>query len=67
MGGVLILFAMLSSTLLWAEWTNPYLWIVMGVTVGCGILGFVDDYNNTGTYRWDVTQDGPVLGFTWVF
>ena len=44
MGGVLILFAMLSSTLLWAEWTNGYLWVVIGVTVGCGVLGFVDDY-----------------------
>jgi len=27
----------------------------------------VDDYNNEGTYGWDVTQDGPVVGFSWVF
>ena len=44
MGGVLILLAVLTSTLLWAEWTNPYVWIVVGVTVGCGLLGFADDY-----------------------
>ena len=44
MGGVLILLAVLTSTLLWAEWTNPYVWIVLGVTVGCGLLGFADDY-----------------------
>ncbi|MFQ5515478.1 MAG: phospho-N-acetylmuramoyl-pentapeptide-transferase [Myxococcota bacterium] len=45
MGGGLILFALLSSTLLWAEWTNPYVWIVFFVTVGCGLLGFIDDYD----------------------
>jgi len=44
MGGVLILLALITSTLLWAEWTNPYMWIVLGVTLGCGILGFFDDY-----------------------
>ena len=32
-----------------------------------GYRYFVDDYNNEGTYRWDVTQNGPVVGFTWVF
>jgi phospho-N-acetylmuramoyl-pentapeptide-transferase len=44
MGGVLILFSVLLSTLLWAEWTNPYVWLVMSVTLGCGLLGFADDY-----------------------
>ncbi len=44
MGGVLILLAVLTSTLLWAEWTNPYVWIVLGVTLGCGLIGFADDY-----------------------
>lgn len=44
MGGVLILLALLTSTLLWAEWTNPYVWIVLAVTVGYGVLGFCDDY-----------------------
>ncbi len=44
MGGVLILFALLFSTLLWAEWTNPFVWIVVFVTTGCGLIGFYDDF-----------------------
>jgi phospho-N-acetylmuramoyl-pentapeptide-transferase len=44
MGGVLILLSLSVSTLLWAEWSNPYVWIVMGVTIGCGAIGFADDY-----------------------
>jgi len=32
-----------------------------------GYRYFVDDFDDTGVYHWDVTQDGPVLGFTWVF
>jgi phospho-N-acetylmuramoyl-pentapeptide-transferase len=44
MGGVLILSAVVTSTLLWAEWTNPYVWVVLWVTLGCGAIGFVDDY-----------------------
>jgi len=44
MGGALIILALVVSTLLWAEWTNPYIWIVLGVTLACGILGFIDDY-----------------------
>ncbi len=46
MGGVLILFALVSSTLIWSEWTNPFVWIVVGVTLGCGAVGLVDDYLN---------------------
>ena len=44
MGGTLILSAVIVSTLLWAEWTNPFVWIVLFVTLGCGAIGFVDDY-----------------------
>jgi phospho-N-acetylmuramoyl-pentapeptide-transferase len=44
MGGVLILMAVTISTLLWADLANPYVWIVIGVTLGFGALGFVDDY-----------------------
>ena len=44
MGGALILLALVTSTLLWAEWTNPFVWIVLGVTLGCGMIGFADDY-----------------------
>ena len=44
MGGLLILSAILVSTLLWARLDNPYVWIVLGVTYGFGLIGFADDY-----------------------
>jgi phospho-N-acetylmuramoyl-pentapeptide-transferase len=44
MGGVLILFALTISTLLWVDLRNPYVWAVMFVTLGYGALGFADDY-----------------------
>jgi phospho-N-acetylmuramoyl-pentapeptide-transferase len=44
MGGFLILLALTVATLLWADLTNPYIWIVLLVTVGFGLIGFVDDY-----------------------
>ena len=44
MGGVLILFALSISTLLWADLRNGYVWAVLILTLGYGALGFVDDY-----------------------
>jgi phospho-N-acetylmuramoyl-pentapeptide-transferase len=44
MGGLLILFALTISTLLWGDLRNGYLWAVLSVTLGYGALGFVDDY-----------------------
>jgi phospho-N-acetylmuramoyl-pentapeptide-transferase len=44
MGGLLILFSSLISVLLWARLDNPYVWIVMMVTIGFGIIGFADDF-----------------------
>ena len=44
MGGVMILISVLISTLLWADITNPYIWIVLIVTFGFGLIGFLDDY-----------------------
>ncbi|MBB5519250.1 phospho-N-acetylmuramoyl-pentapeptide-transferase [Amphiplicatus metriothermophilus] len=44
MGGVLILLSMTIATLLWARLDNAYVWIVMGVTLSFGLLGFIDDY-----------------------
>ena len=44
MGGFLILLALTCSTLLWADLSNPYVWIVLLVTVGFGLIGFFDDY-----------------------
>lgn len=44
MGGALILVAIAVSTLLWADLDNKYVWVVLLVTLGHGIIGFVDDY-----------------------
>jgi phospho-N-acetylmuramoyl-pentapeptide-transferase len=44
MGGLLILFAVLFSTFLWADITNQYVWLVTFATVGFGLVGFADDY-----------------------
>ena len=44
MGGVLILIAIGVSTLLWADLSNRFVWIVLIVTLGFGAIGWVDDY-----------------------
>jgi phospho-N-acetylmuramoyl-pentapeptide-transferase len=44
MGGVLILFALILSTLLLADLTNFYVWLVVAVTLGFGVIGFIDDW-----------------------
>jgi phospho-N-acetylmuramoyl-pentapeptide-transferase len=44
MGGLMILSGLIVSTLLWANLTNPYVWIVLLVTLGFGAIGFYDDY-----------------------
>jgi phospho-N-acetylmuramoyl-pentapeptide-transferase len=44
MGGILIVGAITLSTLMWADLTNPFIWIVLMVLVGFGAIGFVDDY-----------------------
>lgn len=43
MGGVLILLAITVSTLLWADLTNGFVWVVLFVTIGFGAIGFADD------------------------
>jgi len=44
MGGVLVLLAIAVSTLLWFDWSNRFVWIVMIVTFGFGAIGWVDDW-----------------------
>ena len=44
MGGALILIGIGVSTLLWADWSNRFIWIVMLVTFGFGAIGWVDDW-----------------------
>jgi phospho-N-acetylmuramoyl-pentapeptide-transferase len=44
MGGILIVFAVVVPTLLWADLTNAYVWLAVGVMLAFGAIGFVDDY-----------------------
>jgi phospho-N-acetylmuramoyl-pentapeptide-transferase len=44
MGGLMILTGFLAAILLWGNLTNPYVWIVLVVTVGFGLIGLYDDY-----------------------
>jgi phospho-N-acetylmuramoyl-pentapeptide-transferase len=44
MGGFLILIALSVATLLWADLTNAYVWVALGVTIAYGSIGFADDY-----------------------
>ncbi|HTK01874.1 MAG TPA: phospho-N-acetylmuramoyl-pentapeptide-transferase [Bordetella sp.] len=44
MGGALILIAIGVSTLLWADWSNRFVWVVLLVTFGFGLIGWMDDY-----------------------
>lgn len=44
MGGTLVIVSVLFSTLLWSDLSNRYVWLVMAMTVGFGIIGYWDDY-----------------------
>lgn len=44
MGGVLILLAITLTTLLWSNLANMYVWIVLGVLLSFGAIGWIDDY-----------------------
>jgi phospho-N-acetylmuramoyl-pentapeptide-transferase len=51
MGGLVILSAILASTLLWANLKNRYVWVVVLATAGLGLIGFLDDYRKLRTRR----------------
>jgi phospho-N-acetylmuramoyl-pentapeptide-transferase len=44
MGGILILAAVIFSTVLWADMANKFIWVVLFSTIWLGITGFIDDY-----------------------
>jgi phospho-N-acetylmuramoyl-pentapeptide-transferase len=44
MGGVLVLFSITLSTMLWFDWSNRFVWIVLAVMLGFGAIGWVDDW-----------------------
>ena len=44
MGGLMILFGLIASSLLWANLSSIYVWVILLVTMGFGLIGFYDDY-----------------------
>ncbi len=61
MGGALILFAIVLSTLLWADLSNRYVWVVTLVTLAFGLIGWIDDYRKL------VLQDSAGLPARWKY
>ena len=59
MGGLMILAGVIGGTLLWANLTNVYVWVVLMVTAGYGVLGFMDDYDKV-TKQTTAGVSGPV-------
>jgi len=51
MGGILINLAILIPTLLWADIMNPYIWIILFVTLAYGAIGFMDDFQKLARRR----------------
>ncbi len=44
MGGLMILLSLSLSTILWADWKNTFVWVVLGITIIFALIGFADDY-----------------------
>jgi len=61
MGGGLILLAIMFSTLLWSDLTNPYVWVTLGVTAVFGAVGWVDDWRKV------VEKDSRGLPARWKY
>ncbi len=61
MGGALILFSIVVSTLLWADLANRYIWTVLLVTLAFGLIGWVDDYKKI------VQNDSDGLAARWKY
>jgi phospho-N-acetylmuramoyl-pentapeptide-transferase len=66
MGGLLIVGALVTSTLLWARLDNPYVWLVLFVTLAFGLIGFADDYAKVskGNHKGVPGRVRLALGFT---
>ncbi|AAO26933.1 phospho-N-acetylmuramoyl-pentapeptide-transferase [Buchnera aphidicola str. Bp (Baizongia pistaciae)] len=43
MGGILIIFSIIISTIIWTKLSNPYVWLTLTILIGYGIIGFIDD------------------------
>jgi phospho-N-acetylmuramoyl-pentapeptide-transferase len=78
MGGVLILLAVTSATLLWAQLNNRFIWLALLATLAMGAVGFVDDFlklkraNSTGLrprqkFAWQIAIGLLVGGYLYLF
>ena len=63
MGGVLILFSIIVSTLLWADLDNRYVWTVLLVALAFGVIGWIDDYKKLVLQN----SDGLVARWKYLF
>jgi phospho-N-acetylmuramoyl-pentapeptide-transferase len=63
MGGLMILSGVTVATLLWANLANPYVWVVLGVTLVFGSIGFYDDYVKITKRTVDGFSGGMRFGF----
>lgn len=61
MGGALILFSIVFASLLWADLSNRYVWVVLLVTLAFGLIGWIDDYKKL------VLQDSEGLKARWKY
>ncbi|HEX4798048.1 MAG TPA: phospho-N-acetylmuramoyl-pentapeptide-transferase [Burkholderiales bacterium] len=61
MGGALVLISILITTLLWADLSNRFVWVVLAVTFGFGAIGWIDDYRKV------VHRDPKGLASRWKF
>ena len=64
MGGLLIIFSVVVSTLLWVRLTVDYVWIMLMVMVGFGLIGFWDEMESTAFVR-DKSRDSPKYLNSW--
>jgi len=65
MGGALILFSIVLTTLLWADLSNRYVWVVLLVTLAFGLIGWVDDYKKLVLHVfYIVTTYFMIVGFS---
>ncbi|MEI4269757.1 MAG: phospho-N-acetylmuramoyl-pentapeptide-transferase, partial [Candidatus Dasytiphilus stammeri] len=76
MGGTIILISILLTVLLWAQLSNYYIWCILFVLIGYGVIGFIDDYrklsrrNTQGLsalwkYFWQSIITGMIMGWMW--
>jgi phospho-N-acetylmuramoyl-pentapeptide-transferase len=50
MGGMLIIFTIINTSLLWADLTNRYVWLILGVTLWFGAIGAIDDFKKISVH-----------------